>query len=71
MKKYILIHEHKYGTTISVIQSTLEIELLRDNLEKIAEVVGTDFEPDKGERLELTVIDPNETTTITLKNLEL
>jgi hypothetical protein len=66
MKRYILIHEYKYGTEVYEFKSASTEEELIENIEKVAELCGIDFDEDKGESITFSEMGDSELLTITL-----
>lgn len=66
--KYIVLHEHRFGTDTNQFQSSIKPELLvgsyygeeleiSEELAKVIETVGIDFEPERGESLYIETFD--------------
>ena len=54
MFKYIVVHQHKYGHDSYQLVSPAELRLsCEDAYEALAELMGIDFEPNKGECIEI------------------
>jgi cellulose biosynthesis protein BcsQ len=49
MKRYILIHEHRYGVSTYVFDSPHSRELLNDNAKEVCEQLLIDYEPEGDE----------------------
>jgi hypothetical protein len=52
--RYTLTHEHEYGASVYNFTSPQPIDMLGEDGEKVlAEILGIDYEPEKGESLSL------------------
>lgn len=54
MKQYLIIHMHGYGYETYRAQANRWLD--QDDVEQIVKVMGIDFEPTKGETLEIIVL---------------
>jgi hypothetical protein len=72
-EKKLLIHRHKYGTSTAVCEAVgfkgKDFLLNEEQAIKLAKLCGLDFEPDKGEELDIVDLDTEDVTTITREQL--
>ena len=60
MKQYIVVHTHRFGSSVHLFRSTQTIVGGNDEVnKKLAKVLGIDFEPDSDEDLEISEILPS------------
>jgi hypothetical protein len=67
MKKLLLVHRHKFGTSTAFCKAkdfTRE-DVSQEEAIKLAKLCGLDFEPDEGEELEILDADQMDVPTIT------
>lgn len=65
-KKKILIHRHEYGTSVATCKTDFDASQLSETESiKLAEICGLDFEPEKGEELDILDFDEVSCPTIT------
>jgi hypothetical protein len=57
-KKKILIHKHKFGTSVATFTCDFDTDQLsEDEAIKLAKICELDFEPEEGEELEIVDFD--------------
>lgn len=73
LQKKVLIHRHEYGTSISFCNlknfSNEDCHLTEDQAVKLAKLCDLDFEPNKGEELDLIDVPTGTIPTITKEML--
>jgi hypothetical protein len=56
---YIILHHHEYGTTTGLVESDHE-----PGEDEVIRALGLDYEPDKGEWIEVSLVDKVEIVTL-------
>lgn len=72
MKKKLLVHRHQYGTSTAFFYAAdFEItDVSEEQAPRLAKLCGLDFEPEKGEDLEILDADQMDCPTITKEMLQ-